>query len=192
MSKVKSKTPQTDKKAETILNRITEQKKELLIQFRKNPVLQSVCHRVGISRSTVYRWMGEDSTFCRLVKQAQNEGNEFVADMAKSQVIKQISEGNLTASFFWLKTRKKEEFAESVLHEHRLVKDISDVFTPEMHKQHIAAHLRMMSGYMDKKTDHFNVERAVRRAWEKIDEDEKTRKDRERKMREQLEGVSED
>ena len=173
------------------MTRITEQKKELLTQFRKNPVLQSVCHRAGISRSTVYRWMGEDPTFYNLVKRAQNEGNEFVADMAKSQVIKQISEGNLTASFFWLKTRKKEEFAESVLHEHRLIKDTVEL-GPDLEKTHIAAQLRMMDGYMDKKTDHFNVERAVRRAWEKIDADEKARKDRGRKMREQLEGVSED
>ena len=111
--------------------------------------------------------------------------------MAKSQVIKQISEGNLTASFFWLKTRKKEEFAESVLHEHRLIKDTVEL-GPDLEKTHIAAQLRMMDGYMDKKTDHFNVERAVRRAWEKIDADEKARKDRGRKMREQLEGVSED
>ena len=190
MPKNKTKTPKVDKKAETILNRITEQKKELLNLFRKNPVLQSICHRAGVSRATIYRWMEDDPTFAQFVKQAQSEGNEFVADMAKSQVIKQISEGNLTASFFWLKTRKKEEFAESVLHEHRMIRD--DVITPEMEKESVAAHLRKLSSYFDGEFDHYAVERAVRRAWEKIDERRKAKKEHERKMREQLEGPSKD
>ena len=191
MTKSKSKTPKVDKKAETILSRITEQKKELIVKFKKNPVLQSVCHQVGVSRSTVYRWMEDDETFSSFVKQAQSEGNEFVADMAKGQIIKHISEGSLPACFFWLKTRKKEEFAERVLHEHRLENNIFED-DPELEKTYIAAQLRSLSKYFDGELNHNTVERAVRKSAEKIDEREKARKETRKKMREQLEGVSED
>lgn len=187
----KPKTTKADKKAETILNRITEQKKELIVKFKKNPVLQSVCHQVGISRSTVYRWMEDDSTFASFIKQAQNEGNEFVADMAKSQVIKQIGEGNLTASFFWLKTRKKEEFAERVLHEHRMEKDAFED-DPELLKTYMAAQIRKLSRYFDGEFDGYAVEKAVRRAKEEIDKREKEKKEYEKKMRERLEEPSRD
>jgi len=167
-----------------------KQKKELLEHLKRNPIFQSACARVGISRSTVYRWMEDDEYFLQFVKQAQNEGNEFVADMAKSQVIKQISEGNLIASFFWLKTRKKEEFAESVIHEHKLVQD-KEKFTPEMEKEVIAAHLRSMSVYFGKELDHIDVEKAIEKAWKDIDDRERSKKEYERKLKEQYERTSE-
>lgn len=84
-------------------DRKEEQKKLLIEQFKKTPVVQVACEKVGVARSTYYRWKKEDSEFFEEAEEALIEGSQLINDMAESQLISAIRDKNLTAIIFWLK-----------------------------------------------------------------------------------------
>ncbi len=78
--------------------------KELLIeQFKKTPIIQIACQRVGVGRASYYRWKDEDEDFAQASEEALCEGKLLVNDMAESQLISEIKNKNMTAIIFWLK-----------------------------------------------------------------------------------------
>ncbi|HAI98332.1 TPA: hypothetical protein DCL30_02165 [Candidatus Peribacteria bacterium] len=77
----------------------------LLEQFRKMPIVQVVCEKAGISRATYYRWRKEDPAFAASADEALQDGTSLVSDMAESQLLSQIRDGNLGAVMYWLKHR---------------------------------------------------------------------------------------
>ena len=79
------------------------QKKQLLERFKKTPIVQVACEKIGINRSTYYRWCKQNNTFRKQAEEALSEGAKLVNDMAESQLIAGIREQNLTAIIFWLK-----------------------------------------------------------------------------------------
>lgn len=83
--------------------------KELLLeQLRKIPVIEIACQKLGIGRASYYRWRAESKEFAKEAEKAIREGRELGSDMAESQVLKAIREGNLTAAFFWLRHHSKD------------------------------------------------------------------------------------
>lgn len=83
----------------------TAKKKELVLeQLKKTPITQVVCEKVGIARCTFYRWCNEDTEFKAEVERARSIGYGLINDLAESQLVKKIHEGNMTAILFWLKT----------------------------------------------------------------------------------------
>ena len=44
-----------------------DQKKLVVEQLKKNPIIQFVCERSGVSRATFYRWQKEDADFTKEV-----------------------------------------------------------------------------------------------------------------------------
>lgn len=81
----------------------TASKKILIEQIKKTPVIQVACEKVGVSRATYYRWKKSDPKFADKADIALNEGLQMINDMAESQLISAIKEGNLTGIIFWLK-----------------------------------------------------------------------------------------
>lgn len=81
----------------------TASKKILIEQIKKTPVIQVACEKVGVSRATYYRWRKSDPKFADKAEIALNEGSQMINDMAESQLISAIKEGNLTGIIFWLK-----------------------------------------------------------------------------------------
>lgn len=79
-----------------------KQKKLLLEQLRKTPVVQVACQKLDIHRATFYRWR-EDPAFAEEADRAIAEGSMMINDMAESQLISAIQEKNLSAIQFWLK-----------------------------------------------------------------------------------------
>lgn len=94
--------------SKAIDKRQTINKKLLLEQLRKIPVVEVSCQKTGISRATYYRWRAEDKHFEKESDLAIKEGRELGSDMAESQILKAIREGNLTAAFFWLRNHSKD------------------------------------------------------------------------------------
>ena len=90
-------------KEKTIKRRIEKEKELILEQLKKTPIVQVVCEKTGIGRSTYYRWKKEYSKFARLADAAILEGSLLVNDMAESQLLSAIRDKNLTAIIFWLK-----------------------------------------------------------------------------------------
>ena len=85
----------------------TINKKALIEQIRKTPIIQVSCEKMGISRATFYRWKKVDSKFNDEVEVALQEGAQLINDMAESQLISAIKDGNLTGIIFWLKNHHK-------------------------------------------------------------------------------------
>jgi len=85
----------------------TINKKALIEQIRKTPIIQVSCEKMGISRATFYRWKKVDSKFNDEVEIALQEGASLINDMAESQLISAIRDGNLTGIIFWLKNHHK-------------------------------------------------------------------------------------
>lgn len=66
------------------------------------PVIEVACQKVGVGRSTYYRWLKEDKEFRASVEDALGYGRDRMNDMAESVVIKKVSEGDLGASKYYL------------------------------------------------------------------------------------------
>ena len=75
---------------------------EILLQ---TPVVEVAVKRVGIARSTYYRWHKADPGFAEAVDSAIEQSCALVNDMAESQLIGEIRAKNMTAIIFWLKHR---------------------------------------------------------------------------------------
>ncbi len=88
----------------TAIQKRQEQEKELLLeQLKKTPIVQIACEKVGTGRTTYYRWRKEDNEFRKEADSALREGKSLVNDMAESQLLGAIRDGNMTAIIFWLK-----------------------------------------------------------------------------------------
>lgn len=80
--------------------------KNLVIeQLRKIPIIQVACEKIGISRTTLYRWKSEDEEFRKKLEEALSEGEALVNDMGESQLLSLIKEKNWSAISFWLRHR---------------------------------------------------------------------------------------
>ncbi len=78
--------------------------KELFLeQLRKTPIIQVACEKTNISRQTAYRWKREDPDFSTSFDAALKEGRELINDVAISQLLQAIKNGNMTAIQLWLK-----------------------------------------------------------------------------------------
>ena len=62
--------------------------KELVLeQLRKIPIITVACEKVGVGKSTIYRWRDEDKKFAKDLEEALVEGESLVNDMSESQLI---------------------------------------------------------------------------------------------------------
>jgi hypothetical protein len=91
-----------EKRKVTISKRQKLQREILISELRKNSVMTVACQKAGVPRSTVYRWMKDDSVFLNLVEDVSSEGRDTINDMAESVVIKKVREENLHAAKYWL------------------------------------------------------------------------------------------
>lgn len=73
-----------------------------LEQLRKTPIVQVVCEKIGVVRSTVYRWK-KDPKFAKAFEEALAEGEAFITDISESQLISLIKDKNFPAIQMWLK-----------------------------------------------------------------------------------------
>lgn len=78
-------------------------RKMLVQELKKMPIVQVACKRVGIGRATIYRWKKEDRKFAEHIDEAIQEGILLINDMAESQIISKIKDGDMSAARFWLK-----------------------------------------------------------------------------------------
>ena len=87
----------------TIGKRIKEEKELILEQLKKTPIVQLACEKIGIARATYYRWKNADGKFSILAQEAILEGSRLINDIAESQLLSAIRDGNMTGIIFWLK-----------------------------------------------------------------------------------------
>lgn len=80
----------------------TSLKKQILERLTKNFTISSACRATGIDRKTFYRWILEDAEFKREAYENIQESKKDVTDMAYTQIVHLINNGNLTAAMYWL------------------------------------------------------------------------------------------
>lgn len=91
----------------TIKTRQESDKTLLIDQLRKTPIVSIACEKTGIGRTSYYRWRDEDKDFATLADKSLAEGILLMNDMAESQLLTAIKEGNITSVFYWLNHRHK-------------------------------------------------------------------------------------
>jgi hypothetical protein len=81
-----------------------QQQKQLFIdQLRKTPIVQIVCEKIGVSRSSFYRWKQADAEFSKACDEALEDGYLLVNDLAESSLMTAIRDQSLPAVMFWLR-----------------------------------------------------------------------------------------
>lgn len=80
-------------------------KDQFLAELRRVPIVQVACEKVGVSRTSLYRWRRGDKKFEKAMDEALAEGVELVNDMTESQLLTLIKEKNYSAISFWLRHR---------------------------------------------------------------------------------------
>lgn len=78
-------------------------KNSLIEQLKEMPIVQVACKKVGVGRTTYYRWR-ESKKFAREADAAIAEGEAFITDMSESQLISLIRDRNFQALQLWLKS----------------------------------------------------------------------------------------
>ena len=83
--------------------KISSDKAILIEQLKSIPIVSVACEKVGIGRSTYYRWKDEDKTFAMKAEDALRNGKIMINDIASSQLIRNIKENQPWAIMYWLK-----------------------------------------------------------------------------------------
>ncbi|HAT74144.1 MAG: hypothetical protein US30_C0006G0041 [Candidatus Moranbacteria bacterium GW2011_GWF2_36_839] len=91
----------------TTKKRTAEDKKAVLEQLAKLPIIQVACQKAGISRATYYRWRIADKHFAKDADEAIEEGVQMINDLSESQLISAIKNNNFSAVRFWLQNRHR-------------------------------------------------------------------------------------
>jgi len=128
MAKNAHKDKQEERPPGAVEVRQSKQKEMFIEQLKKTPIVQVVCEKIGITRTTYYRWHKADREFAEAADMALADGSGLVNDLAESQLMTAIRDGNLTAIIFWLKNHHRA-YANRV--ELSLQQPVSEQLTPD-------------------------------------------------------------
>lgn len=129
-----------EKRKQTLDVETEKQKKAIIVQLRKTPIVQLACERSDVGRSTYYKWRAQDLVFARAADRAKESGKFFINDLAESKLMRLIQDDNLTAIIFWLKhNHPKYATVNRFIHEYEMLTDRpsveeSNVFAQEIGK----------------------------------------------------------
>lgn len=95
------------KAEETIQVRQVAQKKALIDELKKMPIIEVACRKTDTGRTTYYRWRDEDTEFAREADEAIKFGKSIINDLAESKVITGIKNDDRTYTIYWLNNNHK-------------------------------------------------------------------------------------
>lgn len=86
------------------MNKTEHNKKAVLEALEKSlGVVTTACKIAGVGRTQFYQWIKDDNEFRKQVDDVAN----ITLDFAESQLHKQIKDGSVPATIFYLKTKGK-------------------------------------------------------------------------------------
>lgn len=77
-------------------------KSKLLEFLAETPIVTFACKKVGLDRTTYYRWRKDDKDFRDQADKFLSIGRMRINDMAESVIIKKINADDTRCSIFWL------------------------------------------------------------------------------------------
>lgn len=86
----------------TIALRQVTVKDNFLEHLKKTPTIEQACQKAQVSRMTISRWRNTSRKFDQEVEKAQQEGREFVSDIAEAQMFNLISQGKVEMIKYFL------------------------------------------------------------------------------------------
>lgn len=98
--------------------------KKLVEELEKNPLLSRACNKLGVTRSTLYRWM-EDEVVREKIDSAQLLGRQYMNDFVESKLIGNINDSNQRAIEFWLKANS-DQYRSSEKHLMKKIEQLED------------------------------------------------------------------
>ena len=98
------------------MNKTAQHKKAVIEALEQSlGIVSEACKKVGVGRTTFYKWTREDSEF----KEQVDDIEDVALDYVESQLYGQIRKGDTTAIIFYMKTKgKKRGYIEKTQHEH--------------------------------------------------------------------------
>ncbi|MES2224203.1 MAG: hypothetical protein V4469_04705 [Patescibacteria group bacterium] len=91
--------------------RSSKEKDKLLTALEEIPFVDRACRKIGLHRSTFYRWCESDSDFSAKVQKAITLGREALNEIAESMLVKKIKDGDTPAIKFYLQNNSKNYIA---------------------------------------------------------------------------------
>jgi hypothetical protein len=85
-------------------------KTKFLSELADLPNVSVICRRMGIARSTIYRWREEDAKFAKMMDKSISHGREGVCDLAEGVVVGRMKKGDLNAAKYWLDNNDKRYY----------------------------------------------------------------------------------
>lgn len=129
-------------------------KNQFLDELKRIPIVQVACEKMGVSRTSVYRWKKDDEEFSNQMEGAITEGEALVNDMSESQLLSMIKDGEWPAISFWLRHRNPK-FKDKV---EITTKVIDEKLTPE---QEEVVRKALELGSIIKKEDNLNQSNGI-------------------------------
>lgn len=101
----------------------------VLEQLKRVPIIQVAAEKVGVSRTTIYRWRDENEQFRKDLEAALVEGEALINDLGESQLLTLMKDKHWPSIQFWLRHRnpKFRERVEVTANIH----NTQDELTPE-------------------------------------------------------------
>jgi hypothetical protein len=91
-------------KDKTITERQEKIKEAFLGQLKRSATIENACQKVGVGRSTIYRWRDTNKKFKQQIEDSLEEGRQFMSDIAENQLFSLIGEKNMHAIRLYLTT----------------------------------------------------------------------------------------
>jgi hypothetical protein len=91
----------------TVNERLKQDKELMLKTLREMPIIAVCCEKTNIGRTTFYNWR-KDKEFRRLSDEAMKSGDDFLNDMAKSQLVSLMRDQNWPTIKYYLDHRHPE------------------------------------------------------------------------------------
>ncbi len=98
-----TKLSKDEKRLETLAVETEANKKKLVSELKRSPIIQIACKKVGVGRSTYYKWRFQDNIFAKACDQAMEFGGALINDIVESKLISLAQNSNLEAMKFWLR-----------------------------------------------------------------------------------------
>ena len=77
----------------------------VLEQLRRVPIIQVAAEKVGVSRTTIYRWRDESEQYRKDLEAALSEGEALINDLGESQLLTLMKDKHWPSIQFWLRHR---------------------------------------------------------------------------------------
>lgn len=136
------------KRRKSVKDRQAREKALMLDQLKKTPIVQICCEKLGIGRTTYYDWRRDDQEFAKAADTALYEGTFLMNDLAESQLLSAVRDGNLGAITYWLKHRHPAYATKMELKAE--LRSLDGALTPE--QQALVERALQLTGIVDSST----------------------------------------